>query len=872
MVEASSLWFASEITDNVKVSTAQVTLFVDKNLDGSFEDQEEVARRLIFSPPFNGSLVVKKIEEYLGVEAAQGVEQLALLLKFSAQDGAGNKSEVTRPVTLVRNQPPEVRKIQILDFRGYNLGDTLAEITEGRGIVVNVIASDREVGVDAVRLYQAVGSAETLIYEKEGQDEAAPFQFHVKVPAGRVGELISFKAEAIDIDGYESQLSGARGLTIKADQPPTANIIKPDNDESVIIDGQDIEVFVEAIDDLGADGIDRVVFYVNEVPVQTEYNSWSEVSGSAAQEHIYRALISPPDGAQGFVVYAVAHDVMGHTARSQTVRIGKIEDTVAPKVSVLSPIQGDILTTAKTIDVIVAVEDIGVEADRRVYVEFVREVLGKDAVEWQVVAQDEKELFRDDSQPGQYVSDPDNHYYIYQIQFVSGDIFKRGDYPNERVRSITRVVTPNHTVWEETVHEIGLPVSEQRFLLPQLGSEDLAETVYYTAVDQYKSTDQTGAFIAAWSNHDPLRYEPGIGNLVYPEYHNPDYDNEDNIEPSPVTGLFIADSTTEPPSNNGDGKYYLYSDLMTGASEIFLGTITEIHADDDFVLAGKSGLPGSYVDSEVILGSFANSLKGSIATEPETGGVYLENGSGELLIYTVTNGDNQFGLPYLLKGRVDMPYSTVYGVARQDDLVLVANGNGGVQVIDISNLGAPYHVGYIKPNGYARDVVINDSYAIIAASHEGIVVADIMDPSMPIIATLDTLGVANKLFLEGDTLYVADMSGDGFVSQLNIVDVSDPYHPTLTKTVELKPARKDLVADGVYDVTVAGGKAYATVHYSDQEDKPTQAIVEIVDLNSLDNNSWDSTVPAVTHREAGVTDIGGRGLVVARGGLQIAGA
>ena len=224
-----------------------------------------------------------------------------------------------------------------------------------------------------------------------------------------------------------------------ADQPPVAAITKPDNDESVIIEGQDIEVFVEAIDDLGISGIDRVVFYVNEVPVQTAYNSWSEVTGSAAQEHVYQALISPPEGAQGFVIYAIAYDVLGQAGRSQTVRVGKIEDTVAPKLSVLAPIAGDILTAGRAIRPVVAVADIGVAADRRVFMQFIREYQEAASGAWIALFEKEIELFRDDARPGgdaTPVSEPDNHYYIYWADFVDGDILRRTAHRNERVRTV----------------------------------------------------------------------------------------------------------------------------------------------------------------------------------------------------------------------------------------------------------------------------------------------------------------------------------------------------------------------------------------------------------------------------------------------------
>ncbi|MCG8433573.1 MAG: IPT/TIG domain-containing protein, partial [Gammaproteobacteria bacterium] len=285
-------------------------------------------------------------------------------------------------------------------------------------------------------------------------------------------------------------------------------------------------------------------------------------------------------------------------------------------------------------------------------------------------------------------------------------------------------------------------------------------------------------------------------------------------------------------------------------------------------MAGKSGvLPGTEDGDS---SDFVDALKSQIAKDPETGALHLDNTSGELLIFTVQNGEGQFGLPYLLAGRIDLPFPDVYGLDRVDDLALVANGNGGVQAIDISNLNAPYRVGFIKPNGFSRDVKIKDNFAYIAASFEGLVIADIADPAMPIVAVMDTFGVANRIEIVGDLLFVTDMAGDGLVSQLNIVDISDPYHPRLLRTVELQPAEADLVGDGSYDVAIAGNRVYVSVHYSDQEDKPAQSVVEMIELPKLDDPNFDATTPAVIHRKASAGDFAARGMVLARGAMQVA--
>jgi len=868
VVEKRALPFTVEASDNVRVSTVQVSLFVDKDSDGAFTIAERVHQLQLLAAPYAGSISVASIEDYLGA-AGENVDQLSMLFEVRARDGAGNETRVERPVTLVRNTPPEIRQLQILDARGYSLGSALTEVTEGRGIIVHVLANDAEAGVDGARLFMRLG--DDAEFTQFGEDASAPFQFHFTIPAGRAGETLAFEADAVDVDGYRSVRGGLLELGIAEDKPPQAAIVKPDSDQSAIIDGQDIEVWVEAIDDLGAAGIDRVVFHINGTPTETVYESVSEQGGSAAQEHVYRALISPPAGVDGFVVHAVAYDVVGHATQTAPVRIGRVEDTVAPRVSQLWPPQGGILTGSETVHAVVAVDDIGDAAERQVHMRWLREYQDASG-QWQALAETEFPLVRNDARaPGDDtpVSDPNAHRYVYLANVVDGNVLTRGGARNERVRIVTTVTTPNHAVSSETLHEIGLPVAERRFLLPAAPinaepdavEKTVAQSVYYGAIDQFRGVDRTGSLVGAWSSIDPLRVERGLGNALI---------NEGAIEnvPPPRTGLFLLDDTGEIQSTGGE--YYLYSELLNGASEMFTGLITEIHSDANFILAGKSGVPpGTQTSSEADT-AFITALGQEITRNPETGGVYLDNAGGELLIFAVENGDGQFGLPYLLRGRIDLPYADVYGVTRKDDLALVANGHGGVLLYDISNLAAPYRVGYVKPNGFARDVAVKGKFAFIAASHEGLVIADLGDPATPIVAKLDTFGVANRIEIVGDTLYLTDMAGEGGSSALNIIDISDPHQPQLKRVVELEPARPDFVADGAYDVAIAGDRAYVSVHYSDQEDAPAQSAVEIIELGRLNDVTRDATVPAVIHRDATAEDFGVRGLVLARGAMQAA--
>ena len=229
------------------------------------------------------------------------------------------------------------------------------------------------------------------------------------------GAVLRFRAKARDLDGYESAMVDLPGsILIKADKPPQARIVKPDNDNSVVIDGQDLEVFVEAFDDLGPEGIDHVTFYVNGVPVTTTEQSYGQQVGSHAQDHVYRARLAAPAGVQGFTVQAIAYDTLGQAGETQVVRVGKLEDTVVPRLGVLYPIDKDVLTMGESLRAVVSIEDMG-GAIQSVSMLWRREYQN-DAGEWKVADEYPLSLFRDDQrQPGDTtpVSDPDKHYFIY---------------------------------------------------------------------------------------------------------------------------------------------------------------------------------------------------------------------------------------------------------------------------------------------------------------------------------------------------------------------------------------------------------------------------------------------------------------------------
>ena len=114
-------------------------------------------------------------------------------------------------------------------------------------------------------------------------------------------------------------------------------------------------------------------------------------------------------------------------------------------------------------------------------------------------------------------------------------------------------------------------------------------------------------------------------------------------------------------------------------------------------------------------------------------------------------------------------------VAIKGSLAAVADGALGFRLVDFSDPTTPKEIGAAFPLNYAFDVALAGNYAYIAAGDSGLLVADISDPTHPQEAgTLDTDGYAYGVAIHGSTVYIAD----GWAG-IETVDISTPEKPAL---------------------------------------------------------------------------------------------
>jgi hypothetical protein len=118
-----------------------------------------------------------------------------------------------------------------------------------------------------------------------------------------------------------------------------------------------------------------------------------------------------------------------------------------------------------------------------------------------------------------------------------------------------------------------------------------------------------------------------------------------------------------------------------------------------------------------------------------------------------------------------------WGVDVAGTTVYVADGAGGLAVVDVSNPASPSVVGQVDTGGAAQSVVVEGTTAFVGAGSAGLVVVDVSTPTDPrVIATADTPGSALQVAIDNGHAYVADWN------DIRVFDVSDPSAPQLRAT------------------------------------------------------------------------------------------
>jgi hypothetical protein len=132
------------------------------------------------------------------------------------------------------------------------------------------------------------------------------------------------------------------------------------------------------------------------------------------------------------------------------------------------------------------------------------------------------------------------------------------------------------------------------------------------------------------------------------------------------------------------------------------------------------------------------------------------------------------------------------GVAAYGDYACVADGDEGLQIIDISRPASPAWQGQFPTTGYAEDVVAIAGIALVAAGNQGLVLVDFSTPTSPVeLGSYDTPGYTTDVAIYEDHAYVLDYGWGLTVLGLWYSFRDIPFYQWAFSSVE------DAVANGI---------------------------------------------------------------------------
>ena len=133
-------------------------------------------------------------------------------------------------------------------------------------------------------------------------------------------------------------------------------------------------------------------------------------------------------------------------------------------------------------------------------------------------------------------------------------------------------------------------------------------------------------------------------------------------------------------------------------------------------------------------------------------------------------------------------------VVVRDHLAYVANGKGGLQIIDVSKPQSPRRVGGFYGHGKAAALALYEGYVYMAAAGSGILIFDVSNPQAPIpIAAQPVRGGAADIHIAPPYAYVGGKGGDLF-----IFDLAEPLRPRQLGHIQAPGRIVDLTAlDGL---------------------------------------------------------------------------
>lgn len=164
---------------------------------------------------------------------------------------------------------------------------------------------------------------------------------------------------------------------------------------------------------------------------------------------------------------------------------------------------------------------------------------------------------------------------------------------------------------------------------------------------------------------------------------------------------------------------------------------------------------------------------------PQETGVFETSGDAQAVALLLQQADLQPQATPDAGSSMPLPENTQEPQAVQtpaaQPFALVADGSGGLVVVDISRPNQPSQTARYESLDSIQDISVQGSLVAAAARDQGVSLLDLSNPAKPVqIALGNTPGDARAVTLQGTLVYTADFSRG-----LQILDISDLSQPSL---------------------------------------------------------------------------------------------
>ncbi|MBS2022466.1 MAG: Ig-like domain-containing protein, partial [Deltaproteobacteria bacterium] len=713
-----------------------------------------------------------------------------LTLQASATDVAGHTVQASDVVVTVAKDttPPQVHFLTPADG---------SEIVAGTHTDVEVEATD-DVTVASVAFKVNGQLAVTM--------PAGPYRFSYQAPSNAAGQTVTFEAIATDTSANTTSKSISIGII--ADQPPSATLVAPPK----FVVGIPAELDALASDD---NAVAYVSFHAGLADPPPEV-------GRSYLLPYHSSYTAPPElVGQTLIVRARATDNAGQKTFSAPQSVPVVADQ-PPVISIAKPAVGSVVFDGSR----VRIEAEATDAEGPVReVAFLVDGKRVDTATAPAGIPGYPHRFA-----GTFIAPVGSGNRIFAITAVATDSAHQ-----ETVSAPVLIGTIRDTVPPET--QLVDPADGQvitegtNFTLRASGLDN-------SAVKSVEFFDNEGAGVRSLGQTSvsvpgpsrPLYTVPWLSPVGLAGQHVPFYaqatDTSGNVGTSQTVtvelGLHAPDVLIPlPPVALGDGslEYHRLTGLSVNADDLgVIGGHTSLtNRLGTFDAAGTTMGALGYVDVDgppVSTAMADGTVVASVGHWVKSTGVFAGQ---ELQVVDVRNPV----LP-IVRGTIDLPGPDIGGVALRDRLAFVADGASGVVVIELGDPTAPQRVATVPVVGSARDVAVSGDLLLVAADVGGLRVLDLASPDLHELGFVAVPGGALTVTAQGKRAMVGCNSRG---SEIATIDLTRPERPRLTALTRTSPAERDLLANGLTHLTLAGGTALSVTELINQDGVPVQSML-----------------------------------------------